>query len=312
MNLKDSILKTIAYFDLFDFPLTAEEVKEYLYNYKKPLHIKEVKGTLDQMVEDGQIEELKNHFVLKGRGLIVETRKARKFIAEKLWNRTKLYGQYMRAVPFVRMVAVCNNLSYNNPNEESDIDLFIVIKPGRMWLARLIISLILQFYGVRRYGNKVAGRFCLSFFVTTNKLNMEPLQIKQLDPYLAYWTKFLSPIYGENIYDEFRKENEVWIEEKYGLKFSDENKKHIYISKENRKKKFMEWLLGGWLGDLIEGFLKKSFKKRTLHKMKKVGPEASIIVSDDILKFHNHDRREEYLKQWEKLVQESSQKETDS
>jgi hypothetical protein len=299
MDLKDSILKTIAYFDLFDFPLTADEVKEYLYDYKKPLHIKEVKGVLGEMTEDGQVEELKEHFVLKGRGEIIETRKARKFIAEKLWNRTKLYGQYMRAVPFVRMIAVCNNLSYDNPSDQSDIDLFIVIKPGRMWLTRFIITLILQFYGVRRYGNKVAGRFCLSFFVTTDKLNMEKLQIKPKDPYLAYWTKFLSPIYGEDVYEEFKKQNEVWIEEGYGLKFSENSKKHMYVSEKSGVKKFFEWLFGGLIGNLIEGLLKKSFKKRTLHKMKKLGPEASVIVSDDMLKFHNHDKRMEYYERWQ-------------
>jgi len=303
MNLKDSILKTIAYFDLFDFPLTAEEIKEYLYNYKNPLHIKEVKGTLSQMIEDGEIEEIKEHFVLRGRSSIVETRKARKFIAEKLWNRTNLYGQYMRVVPFVRMIAVCNNLAYDNPSQESDIDLFIVIKPGRMWLARFIITVILQFFGVRRYGNKIAGRFCLSFFVTTNKLSMKDLQIKPEDPYLAYWTKFLSPVYGESVYKDFKDENEMWIEEKYGLKFSDNIKKHMHVSGESGVKKFFEWLFGGLLGNLIEGLLKKSFKKRTLHKMKKLGPEASVIVSDDILKFHNHDRRQEYFRKWEQLAQ---------
>jgi len=303
MNLKDSILKTIAYFDLFDFPLTAEEIKEYLYNYNKPIHIKEIKGTLEQMKEDEIIEEIKEHFVLKERVSIVEVRKARKFIAEKLWNRTKLYGQYMRTVPFVRMVAVCNNLSYDNPNEQSDIDLFIVIKPGRMWLARLIISLILQFYGVRRHGNKIAGRFCLSFFVTTNKLNMEYLQIKPLDPYLAYWTKLLSPIYGEEIYEEFKKENETWIKEKYGLKFSDDSKKHMYVESDSKLKKFFEWLFGGLIGNLIERLLKKSFKKRTLHKMKKLGHEASVIVSDDMLKFHNHDKRGEYLEKWKNICE---------
>ncbi|MBU0577271.1 hypothetical protein KJ742_07045 [Patescibacteria group bacterium] len=302
MNLKQSIHKTIAYFDLFDFPLTAEEIKEYLYNYSKPVHIKEIKGTLDEMTEEEKLEELKDFYVLKGRGGIIETRKTRKFIAEKFWNRTKLYGQYMRAVPFVRMVSVCNNLSYDNPNQDSDIDLFIVIKPGHMWLSRLILTLILQFFGVRRHGNKVTGRFCLSFFITENALSMEKLQIKPEDPYLAYWTKLLSPIYGENVYEEFKKQNEIWLEEKYGLKFSDEQKKHLYVDRVSGIKGFFEWIFGGCFGNLIEKFLKKTFKKKTLHKMKHLGPEASVIVSDDILKFHNHDKRREYFEKWRKII----------
>ena len=300
MNLKSSILKTIAYFDLFDFPLSADEILENLYNYEKPIHIKEIKGTLKEMVEEEKIEELKNFFVLKGRSTIIETKKTRKFIAEKYWNRTKLYGLYIRAVPFVKMIAVCNNLSYDNPSEQSDIDLFIVIKPGRMWLARFLITLILHFDGVRRYGNKIIGRFCLSFFVTTNELNIGKLQINPEDPYLAYWTKLLSPIYGEETYDEYIKQNEGWLREKYGLKFSKDNKKHMYVYNKNRSKTFFEFLLGGWLGNLIERFLKKTFKKRTLRKMKQLGPKASIVVTDDMLKFHNHDKRMEYYERWNK------------
>ncbi len=301
MNLKSSILKTIAYFDIFDFPLSAEEILDNLYNYNKPVHIKEIKGTLKEMNEDNKIEELKDFFVLKGRCPIVETRKTRKFIAEKYWNRTKMYGLYMRSVPFVKMIAVCNNLSYDNPNEQSDIDLFIVIKPGRMWLARLFITLILHFYGVRRYGNKVAGRFCLSFFVTTKELNIGKLQIKPEDPYLAYWTKQLSPIYGEETYNEYMKQNEGWLKNEYGLKFAEDSKKHMYVYNRSMRKKFFEFIFGGWLGDLIEKLLKKTFKKRTLRKMKELGPEASIVVTDDMLKFHNNDKRREYYEKWEKI-----------
>ena len=98
-ELKRSLLRTIRYFDLFDFPLGAEEIHRHIYKYSRPLHIKEVKGVLGEMIEDGTIEEIKNFFVIRGRSNMVETRKSRKFIAEKFWNRTKLYGRYMRAVP---------------------------------------------------------------------------------------------------------------------------------------------------------------------------------------------------------------------
>ncbi|MBN2087736.1 hypothetical protein JW758_05295 [Candidatus Peregrinibacteria bacterium] len=300
MNLKDSIIKTIKYFDLFDFPLTAEEILEYLYEYDKPVHIKEIKGTLKEMVEAETIEEIKEHYILKGRRNILETRKTRKFIAEKYWNRVKLYGIYMRDVPFVKMVGICNNLAYDNSSEQSDIDLFIVIKPGRMWIARFILTLVLHFYGVRRYKDKIAGRFCLSFFVTTNELNMGKLQIKPEDPYLAYWTKLLCPIYGEETYEEFKTENEVWLKEQYGLNFSERTKKHMYVNNKSKGKKFFEFLLKGKMGDYFEKLLKNTFKKRTLRKMKHLGPEASVIVSDDMLKFHNNDRRKEYLERWMK------------
>lgn len=308
MNLKHSILKTIAFFDLFDFPLTAEEIREHLYQYDKPVHIKEIKGVLGEMsvVENPEkkikLEKVHDYYVLKGRARLVDTRKARKFIAEKFWNRTRQYCQYIVKIPFVQMVAVCNNLAYDNPTEQSDIDLFIVIKPGRMWLARLWITLVMQFFGVRRYGEKVAGRFCLSFFVTSQKLNMEPLLLKPKDPYLAYWTKLLHPIYGMRSYRKFIEENQSWLRREYGLNFPEINERRFPFEQKSMWKNFWEWVLGGRFGSLIEGLLKRTFKKRTLKKASQLDPEASVVVSDDMLKFHNQDRRLEYFDLWKRLV----------
>lgn len=295
MNLKKNIIQTIAFFDLFDFPLTAEEIKEYLYQWRKPIHIKEIKGTLEEMDE---VEKIHDYYVLKGREKLVDLRKARKFRAEKFWGRTRQYNQYVARVPFVRMIAVCNNLAYDNPTELSDIDLFIVIEKDRMWIARLWITLILQFFGVRRHGDKIAGRFCLSFFVTPDTINMEPLLFKPEDPYLAYWTRLLMPVYGKKTYQQFMEANKEWLYRKYGIHFPDISEKKFSFRGKRGFKRFWEWILGGKFGDLIEGLLKKTFKKRTLKKAKKLGPEASVVVSDNMLKFHNRDRRKEYLKKW--------------
>ncbi|MFH1012827.1 MAG: hypothetical protein V1760_03720 [Candidatus Peregrinibacteria bacterium] len=294
MNLKDSIRKTIAFFDLFDYPLTAEEVKRHLYQYDKPVHLKEIQGTLRQMAEAGDLEALKDFYVLRGRAAIIETRKSRKFMAEKLWNRVKLHAKTMQRVPFVRLVAVCNTLSYDNTDETSDIDLFVVTEPGHLWTGRFILTALLHFFGVRRHGHKVAGRFCLSFFATSEKLNVGALQIKPVDPYLAYWTQNLTPIYGEAVYREFQRENQGWLKEKYGLSFLESSQRHLYPLRESKLKRFCEWLLGNW----FEHLLKKTFKKKTLASAGKLGPEASVIVSDDMLKFHNHDRRREFYERW--------------
>ena len=59
------------------------------------------------MIESEEVECIKEYYVLKGRGENIEKRLSRKFIAEKLWNRVKLYGQYMRAVPFCTNDLLC-------------------------------------------------------------------------------------------------------------------------------------------------------------------------------------------------------------
>lgn len=296
-ELVESLMASIRFFDLFDFPLTAEEVMEYLYKYPNPLHIKELKATLDHQIKQGKLAEIKGHFILPGREQIIETRRTRKFVAEKFWNRTKLYGHYMRSIPFVRMIAVCNNLAYDNSGEQSDIDLFIVVRPGRMWLARFLMTVVLHFFGVRRYADKIAGRFCLSFFVTSNQMDMSQFELKPEDPYLAYWTKNLKPIFGSLAYRDFRDKNQEWLST-YGLHFDESFRKHMYHYEDGPLKKGAEWLLGGFAGDLLEKLLKATLKKKTLRSMQNLGPEANVIVTDEILKFHNKDRRKEFIERW--------------
>ncbi|MDH5596779.1 MAG: gamma-glutamylcyclotransferase [Candidatus Peregrinibacteria bacterium] len=302
-QLLDSILATIAFFDLFDFPLTAEELITSLYRYDRPIHIKELKGALEHLVSCEKLSALKDFYVLPGREGIVEIRNGRRFIAEKLWNRTSLYGTYMRRVPFVEMIAVCNNLSYDNPSERSDIDLFIVVRPGRMWLARFWITVLLQFFGVRRHGHRIAGRFCLSFFVTSEALDLRRHALLPDDPYLAYWALNLKPIYGWPTYEKFREQNQEWLSE-YGLRFDDRARVHMYHQSRSRMKGFLEWLLGGYLGKLIEGILKMTLKRKTLKKADQLSAEAGVVVTDEILKFHDHDRRDTYRKQWEEKLLE--------
>lgn len=299
MNLQKSILQTIAFFDLFDYPLTAEEIKANLINYRKPVHIKEIKGLLAQM--ESVIEPIHNYYVVKGREEIIDRRKARKFISEKYWARTHQYTKYLKKTPFIKMFAVCNNLAFDNAKETSDIDLYIVVKKGRMWTARILTTAIMQFFGVRRHGNKIAGRFCLSFFVTEEKLSMKE-HAKKVDPYLGYWTKLIKPVYGRQVFERFKKENETWLNQEFGLNFSEENEKQLAFERKSKQKLFFEWCLNGRIGNVIESALKKVFKKRAKQKAKALGPKASILISDQTLKFHNLDRRTEYAEKWQEQV----------
>ncbi len=53
------------------------------------------------------------------------------------------------------MVAVVNSLAMHASDTDSDIDLFIVSDPNRMWLVRILSTFIFHILGVRRYGSKI-------------------------------------------------------------------------------------------------------------------------------------------------------------
>ena len=45
-------------------------------------------------------------------------------------------GWLWKSLPFVDAIYIGNSMTFNSLKEDSDIDLCIVVSPGRMWLAK--------------------------------------------------------------------------------------------------------------------------------------------------------------------------------
>jgi len=289
---KRALLQTIIFFDIFDFALTREELCEYML-YKQ--------WTLAELKEFTNHElflvETHSHVYLKGRPLSVKVREDKEHYARKLIKKTKKYVKFMQMLPFVRMVALCNNLSFYNAERESDIDLFIVTEKNRMFLARSMVWLYTQILGVRRHGRKTRGRFCLTFFVAKDALNLEHIKLEN-DIYFVFWLRLMKPLTGHETYKELIAENK-WIN-KY-FEYEIDNKKHLLPESKGLKKvqRITEFLFNGIIGDGIEYVLRKWQIHRSLKKAQKLENRDGIIISGSILKFHNDDMRAKYHSLWE-------------
>ncbi len=216
-------------------------------------------------------------------------------IEKKLWRRVRRYVGVLRIVPFLRMVAVCNNLAFGKVDGRSDIDLFIVAKRGRLFIVRIFVTFLLHVMGVRRHGNKVAGRFCLSFFVDEDGMDMKEIAIDN-DIYLAFWVRTMLPVIDDGVFGEFLNKNE-WVKQYFENDF-DMDRSRV-IGSCGFWGKIFGWILNGWFGDRIERVLKKWQMGRAKKKALEVNADvASLVVEDHILKFHNIDRRREYRKKW--------------
>ena len=217
-------------------------------------------------------------------------------IEKKMWRKVDRSVYLLRICPFVRMVAVCNNLAFGAVDEKSDIDLFIVAKTGRLFIARSFITIVLHIFGLRRHGDKVAGRFCLSFFVDDSFLNLSSIAIEN-DIYLAYWVKSMKPIIDDGVSVEFLYEN-LWAK-----RFFTESEDFVVdTSRITGTKSFfskvLEKMLGDGFGDFLELKLKSWQLRRARKKACLAGESSSLIVEEHILKFHNVDRRREYRRLW--------------
>ena len=214
-------------------------------------------------------------------------------IEKTFYRKTEKYLKFIKWVPWIKMVWIGNSISMNSASKNSDIDLLIVTDKNKMWLVRILVTLIFQILWVRKNDKHHAGRFCLSFFCTVDWLDFSKFALKK-DPYLYFWILYFKPILDFwNTYDLFIEKNKSWAD---FWEFSDiikYNKKYIKYNK-------IPLLTKGGLGVVLNNFFKKIFLPKTLKHYNKIGKPYWIIINDNILKFHNWDIRKEIADKFKK------------
>ncbi len=218
-------------------------------------------------------------------------------IEKRLWGKVEKYVKWLRFFPFVRMVAVGNTLAFGRVDEESDIDLFIVARRGRIFFVRTLVTAFFQVLGIRRHGDKVAERFCLSFFVSGDGLDLSEIKLGEEDVYLFFWVRKLNPVFGADVYRNFLKANN-WV----GSFDESENLKKLIAWPGWIKvvQRFLERVLNLLVCWWLEGVLKVWQVERAEKKRARMGcVEKAVVVNDRMLKFHDKDARkkisEEFL-----------------
>jgi hypothetical protein len=198
--IADAILSAIAYSDVFDYPLTAEEIHRYLV--KIPASIGAVCAALssDRLVP-ARLARVDEYYTLPGREAIVETRRRRARAAADLWPAALRWGSVIASLPFVRMVAVTGALSVDNSEPGDDLDYLIVTEPGRLWMCRAFVIAVVHL--AARRGDAVCPNYLIS---------ERALEVKERDLYTAREMAQMVPLAGYMIYERMRLLN-PWVAE---------------------------------------------------------------------------------------------------
>jgi len=282
-DLRSSVLAALAFFDVFDYPLTFSEIKRLRYGRSGASAASaEIAAVLASAAE-----ERDGYYFLPGRSVIVDTRHRRYRLAERKFLKARRLAKWARLLPSVRLVAVCNSLALSNADTESDIDIFIICRPGTLWVTRLLLAGTLQLLGLRPRPGRHADTFCLSFFLSEDDLDISRLALPSGDTYLLYWIASLVPLYDAGgVMSSFMAANS-WVRVFLPGLFGQETGS---IRRSPAAQGWNSWLLRPL--SLLEPAARRFQERRFPPEISSLANiDSRVVVTDNVLKFHVADRR---------------------
>lgn len=198
VKTENSILKTLAYFDMFLHPLKPEEIRLFL---DQPVATDELVAALDTMLQSGHVFRFNGFYSLRNEPLLMERRVKGNELAEKLLQTAYHNARFLQNFPFVRGVGISGSLSKNYADAGTDIDFFIITRSNSLWLARTFLHFFkkLTYLAGKQHG------FCMNYFI-----DEEALQIAEKNIFTATEVVTLVPVCGNKAMADFFAANN-WV-----------------------------------------------------------------------------------------------------
>jgi len=274
IRIKENILATLAYFDMFDYPLTYSEVFAFLENSYVPA---DFNNAIDQLKCDRMIFQIGEFYSLNNNQQLVVSRNKGNRKAMELLKIARRVGELLIRFPYVRGVGISGSLSKNFADADSDIDLFIITKKDRVWIARTFM----HFFKKLTFLVNKQHYYCMNYYVDEAQL-----EIVEKNIYTAIEVATLIPLQGRDAFEDFYSANS-WAREYLPNKFIG-----LSSTKKLGKHVFKNWLesrMDNSFGDWLEGVLMKITARRwnrktVLKKLNVKGHVMSMAASKHVAK----------------------------
>ncbi|MEK7462783.1 MAG: nucleotidyltransferase domain-containing protein [Patescibacteria group bacterium] len=223
----------------------------------------------------------------------------------KKWNKLLRRARLFTFIPFIEIVFVAGSMAMGTAGKDSDFDVIVGVRTGRIFTVRAFCVLFFGLLGWRRrnYSHYVRDKFCFSHFIAPEKYSLS-------GPYNEYWKKLylsLVPIYGNSKQiQKFYDANAGWTGCRRhsalacpAMAVDAESRIKDWIPvfagmTKNPITKIKEKILSGKLGNFLEKCLKNiQIKKieKSLKTVKQYKPRN--IFNDSELEFHPDTKRAE-------------------
>lgn len=238
-----AFLRTLLYFDIFNYPLTENEIEKYAH-CKVALRAGEI---LNQLLDQKLIFKVGEFYSIQKKAELSARRINGNNLAEQRLTAARKFSKIIARFPFVRAVLLSGSISKGVMDEKSDIDYFIITAPNRLWIVRSALVLFRRIFLFNSRKN-----FCTNYFIDTNNLSI---------PDHNYFTAIeyctLVPMYGQEQIQEFHFSNQ-WVK---SFLPACQKREPLLMDSNFEFKNFLEKVLSGKLFTKLNSYLMKTTLK---------------------------------------------------
>lgn len=295
-NIRNSILATLAYYDILGVPLTLFEVHKFLINparlsripVPETISLGRIDEELQVLTRSGTVQSRNGFYFLPGRHSLYDLRIEREKIAAAKWKKFLKLGRWLQAVPYLRGMLASGSMALGNTDRESDFDVLVIAASGRLYTCRVLLSLAASILGARRtkFDKTAPDKFCFNHYITDSSLAIRHESLYNAQTYIH-----LKPVLiGEELFEELYASN-LWLN-RYVYNFRPAN----HFVRRSIKPGIVlgslavlgEFLLNNKLGDLLESSLKKYQHRKISSNPVTYEKGGRIVFNDSELEFHPH------------------------
>ena len=201
--MQANIIKTLSYAQVFNFPLTLEEI------HLRLIQKKTTKDKLKQNLTKLKIKSHQGYYYLDNKNQVLSRIKNQKYQKDKI-NLAHKIAKILKIFSPIQAVLITGTIAANNPRKDDDIDFLIITKHNTLWITRLLVNILLDTFGIRRTvkSKNFSNKACLNLWLTTKTMSL-PKARQNL--YTAHEIALAIPVWDKNnTYNNFLYKNN-WI-----------------------------------------------------------------------------------------------------
>lgn len=165
--LNQSIHNTVVYADVFDFPLTLDELHASLISRREVS-----KSSIEKAVSRSRVIRTDEHITLPGRTRLIQVRRRNtSYLSEKM-RSARSAARLLGWIPTISGIFVTGSLAARNATKNDDIDFLIITKAGWLWTTRLIVAVLSTMLGKyrTRSTHEVNNKWCFNMWLDETRL----------------------------------------------------------------------------------------------------------------------------------------------